>query len=319
MQIETAAPSSQKVHNFQFHGTGGDLFLLILKNLFLTVITLGIYAAWARAERRKFLWSNLEISGQRLVFTGTGMEIFKGYLKVLGFYAVFLGGPMAAEKVMPGTQVPVQIALFVVLMILLPFAIYWSRAYLLSRTQWRGIRFGLVPGAGQYATAFLIGYVLTIVTLGLYAPVWINKMHRILVSNMRYGSEPFVYTGTDGEAFRIGLKGLILSILTLGIYSFWWQADMQRFTLENTALMGAKGRSTMTGGDFLVFALVGGLATTFSLGLAFPWVLVWIVSTTMSRITFHGDVDFKLIAQRAHTGDAAGDALAGELGVDLAI
>ena len=155
--------------------------------------------------------------------------------------------------------------------------------------------------------------------LGLYGPVWTNHLRRILVSNMRYGTEPFVYSGTDGEAFRIGVKGFVLTVLTLGIYSFWYQAQMQRFVVGNTSLMGARGQSTLSAGDFFAFMLLGGLGLVFSLGLAFPWVLVYILSTTMERLTFEGPIDFALIKQREQTGDAMSDALATELGVDLAL
>ena len=44
------------------------------------------------AERRRYLWSNVEFHGQRLEFTGTGWELFKGYLKVLGVYLVLNAG-----------------------------------------------------------------------------------------------------------------------------------------------------------------------------------------------------------------------------------
>ena len=37
------------------------------------------------------------------------------------------------------------------------------------------------------------------------------------------------------------------------------------------------------------------------------------------RLTFTGSVDFALIAQRAGSGDAAGDLLAGALGVELGV
>lgn len=319
MENATVVPEGQKLHHFKFHGSGGDLFLLILKNVFLTVITLGIYAAWARAERRKFLWGNTELSGQRLVFTGTGLELFKGYLKLIAGYLVFVGLPILMERLAPGTQVATQVLLGLALVVLIPYAIYWSRAYLLSRTQWRGIRFGLVPGAGPYVKTFLIGLLLTIVTLGLYGPVWTNQCRRILVDNMRFGTEPFKYEGSDGEAWRISIKGFLLTIVTFGIYSFWYSAEMHRFTLRSTRFMGAQGHSSLAGLDMFLFAVVGVFATTFSFGLAFPWVLVWVLQTSFSRMQFEGEVDFRLVAQRAKTGDATSDALAGELGVDLAV
>jgi uncharacterized membrane protein YjgN (DUF898 family) len=293
--------------------------LLILKNLFLTVITLGVYAAWARTERRRYIWSNTEVSGQRLVYTGTGKELFKGYLKVLGCYAVLMLAPPVANLIIPGSQLIVQIALGIGFLVLIPFAIYWSRAYLLSRTRWRGINFGLERGAGRYAKTFIVGYLLTIVTLGFYAPVWINRMRGILLNNARFGSERFEYHGDDYQAFRIGVKGFFLTLLTLGIYHFWYAAEMNRFVLSNTYFMGARGRSELTAKDMFVIIAGSLLGTVLSLGLAFPWIVVWSTRKTFDGIAFDGDVDFALIAQRARTGNAAGDALAHDLGVDLAL
>jgi len=313
------AQASPATHRFRFHGEGGNFFLLILKNLFLTVFTLGIYAAWARTERRRYIWSNTEISGQRLVYTGTGKELFKGYLKVLACYAVLMFAPPLANLVVPGSQLILQIVLTIGFVALIPFAIYWSRAYLLSRTQWRGINFGMTKGAGSYAKTFVLGYLLTILTLGFYGPVWLNKMRSILINNARFGTEPLEYHGDDYQAFRIGVKGFLLTLVTLGIYHFWYAAEMSRFVLSNTYFMNARGRSELTAKDMFVIIVGSLLGTVFTLGLAFPWIVVWSTRKTFDRITFEGDVDFALVAQRARTGGAGGDALAHDLGVDLAL
>jgi len=317
----TSAPPAggPAVHRFRFHGEGGNLFLLILKNLFLTVITLGVYAAWARTARRKYIWSNTEISGQRLVYTGTGLELFKGYLKVLVFYVGFLAIPPLVNLVVPGSKIPLQILLFVALIVLIPFAVYWSRAYLLSRTKWRGIQFGLEPGASQFAKAFLGGYVLVILTLGFYGPVWLNRLRTILLHNTRFGTERFSYDGTDGEAFRIGLKGMLLSLATLGIYYFWYAAELNRFIVSHTSFMGARGRSELTAGDMFVIVVGSILGTALTLGIAFPWIFVWSTQKVLGKITFEGTVDFALVAQRAGVGSATSDALADSLGVELGL
>ena len=307
------------VHRLGFHGNGGNLFLLILKNLFLTVITLGVYAAWARTARRKYIWANTDISGQRLVYTGTGLELFKGYLKVLACYLAFLAIPPLVDWIIPGSKAALQIILAFSLLVLIPFAIYWSRAYLLSRTKWRGIHFGLEPGASRFAKVFLGGYLLVILTLGFYGPVWLNRQRAIVLNNTRFGTERFTYDGSNGEAFRIGVKGMLLSLVTLGIYYFWFAAEMNRFVLSHTSFMGARGRSELTAGD--MFAIVVGsiLGTALTLGIAFPWIFVWSTQKVLSKITFEGAIDFALVAQRAGVGSAASDALAGSLGVELGL
>jgi uncharacterized membrane protein YjgN (DUF898 family) len=317
----TDAPPAYEppVHRLRFHGDGTSLFLLILKNLFLTVITLGVYAAWARAERRKYMWSSTEVSGQRLVFTGTGLELFKGYLKVLAVYIAYLAIPLLANLILPGSRQILQVVLSLAVLGLIPFAIYWSRAYLLSRTRWRGLQFGLEPGAGAYAKAFIGGYVLTVLTLGIYGPVWLNRLRGILLNNTRFGTERFSYDGSNGDAFRIGFKGFVFSVLTLGIYYFWYAAEMNRFVLSHTSFMGARGRSDLTARDMFAILVGSVLGTALTLGIAFPWIVVWATRKMLDRITFVGEVDFALVAQRSSAGDAASDALAHDLGVDLAL
>jgi uncharacterized membrane protein YjgN (DUF898 family) len=306
-------------YRFSFFGEGGPLFFLLLKNVLLTIVTLGIYAAWAKTNRRKFVWSNVELFGHRFVYTGTGEEIFIGYLKVLGCYAVFIGAVTLAGLVSKDMQLVVQTVLIIPFVILVPFAIYWSRAYLLSRTTWRGIRFSLTPGAGPFVKAFVVGYFLTLLTLGIYAPIWNNKLRRILTNNTRFGNVAFQYDGDGEEVFWLSVKGVLLTIVTLGIYAFWFEASLQRYYFNHTTFSGARGRFTITGGTLLKLFLINVLGTTLTLGLAYPWISVYTMRTMLGHLSFEGLIDFSGITQNAAIGDAGGDALANALDVGLGI
>ena len=61
----------------------GSVLLLLLKNLGLNIVTMGFYRFWARTRLRRFLWSNVEVLGDPLLYSGTGMELFKGFLRAL--------------------------------------------------------------------------------------------------------------------------------------------------------------------------------------------------------------------------------------------
>jgi len=74
-QVPVAPGPSGPVLSIQHRGTGGSLFVLVAKNLLLTLVTLGIYMPWARTERRKYIWQNLEIGGHGLRYHGTGVEL----------------------------------------------------------------------------------------------------------------------------------------------------------------------------------------------------------------------------------------------------
>ena len=60
-----------------------DFYILFFKNLVLTMFTLGIYRFWAKTETRKFLWRKTELWGDRFEWTGTGAELFWGFVKAM--------------------------------------------------------------------------------------------------------------------------------------------------------------------------------------------------------------------------------------------
>jgi len=310
---------SEATLRMAYRGTGGELFFIVIKNVFLTLITLGIYTPWARTAKRNFLWRQLEIGGQRLEYTGTGKELFIGYLKVLGAYILLFGIPAVLRRPAPRISGIWQFFSTLALFVVIPFAIYWSRRYLLGRTRWRGIRFGLAGQAKDFAKLFLKTTLLTLVTFGFYGPVANNRMYAFIMSNTRYGSAPFTYDGPNGEAFKISIKGFFLTLLTAGIYFPWYIAAMQRFRLSHTHMGGATGRTEITGGMLLKILLVSLFGNALTLGLAFPWTTTYALRTVLERTSFVGPVDFAQITQQAASGDAAGDMLAGALGVELGV
>lgn len=314
-----ATPRARTSHRFRFHGTGNSFFLLILKNVLLTLVTLGIYAAWAKTERRKFVWQNTEFHGQRFLYRGTGEELFIGYLKVAAGYAVLILVPSLVQQISPSAGVALQITFGLGLFILIPFAIWWSRAYLLSRTSWRGVSFALAPGAKPFAKAFALGLLLTILTLGLYAPIWANRIHAIAINHTSFGNLPFRYDGKDSEVWKLSIKGWLLSICTLGIYYFWYVAELTRYRLQHTYLGNARAESALGGGKLFRLMLVYFFGTTFTLGLAFPWVVCYALDQVFTTLSFEGEIDFARVGKAEPRGDAVADGLADAMDVGLSL
>lgn len=311
---------SSQTYRFRFHGEGLSFFLIFLKNILLTLLTLGVYLAWAKTQRRGYVWQNLEFHGQRLGYTGTGWELFKGYLRLLLGYALFLGLPFVAGRILPWLQTALQTGLGFGLAVLIPFLIYWSRAFLYSRTTWRGIRFGLSPGAPQYAKEFLIGYFLVFVTFGLYLPVMANRLHLVLTNNTRFGSLKLAYTGSDARVFWLAVRGFVLSMLTLGLYYFWYRAQLLRFRAAHTRVGDdAWARLDVSGAGLLKLWLLNVLVTTLTLGLAFPWVAMYSIRYMADRTSIHGLIDFDRVLQRAKDGSSTADSFADAFDVGIGI
>ncbi|HVW25680.1 MAG TPA: DUF898 family protein [Polyangiaceae bacterium] len=306
-------------HEAAYVGTGEALFALVFKNLLLTIVTLGVYLPWARTERRQFIWQNVEFDGHRFRYHGTGREMLIGYLKVGAAYVVLFGVPAALARVDPKLGAIAKAVGFFVLLVLLPLAIYGSRSYVLGRTTLRGIRFGLVQGAGGYLKIFLVGVLLTICTLGIYGPIMNNNLRRYMTEHVRYGSAAFGYDGDNRIAFHIAVKGFILSVLTLGLYYPWYLAEMARFHVEHTYIRGARGKLALTGTDVFWLLAVSIPGTVLSLGIAFPWITTHVMKTVLSRLSVEGVLDYGTIGNRAASGDAATDGLASALDVGLEV
>lgn len=302
-----------------YHGTGGGLFFVVMKNLLLTVLTLGVYLPWARTERRKYLWQNISFDGHRLRYHGTGRELLIGYVKVIAAYAVFLVLPAIISRSDAVLGAIAQAVGVILVLPLIPIAIYGARRYLLGRTSLRGVRFGLEPGAGGFFKVAALGYALTLMTMGFYGPIWQNRMYRYMMERTRYGTEAFSYDGSDNEAFKIGVRGFFLSLFTLGLYYPWYAAQMARFRAEHTMIQGARGRLDLSGGDMFWMLAASIFGTILTLGLAFPWVMTYVFRTYCSKLSFVGAIDYARIERRAATGDATADGLADALDVGLEI
>jgi len=58
-----------------FSGKGGELFGIYLINIFLSLVTLGIYYFWGKVKIRNYLFSRTEFWQERFVYRGTGKEL----------------------------------------------------------------------------------------------------------------------------------------------------------------------------------------------------------------------------------------------------
>ncbi len=77
---------------FTFIGSGGEYFRIWIVNLLLSIITLGIYSAWAKVRRERYFCAHTLLAGSPFNYHGKAMAILKGrilaVLIVIGFNVV---------------------------------------------------------------------------------------------------------------------------------------------------------------------------------------------------------------------------------------
>lgn len=167
---EEVPPQTYKLH---FSGSAGTLFGIFVRNVFLTLITFGIYYFWGKTRVRAYLFGQTSFADDRFVYHGTGAELFKGFLKGL----VIFGLPLLvldllgnASALPTGVRVLAGLLSVLLVLTLSAVAVVAAQRYRLSRTSWRAIRFSFRGGIKAFVKLFLAGTLLTGVTLGLYYP-----------------------------------------------------------------------------------------------------------------------------------------------------
>ena len=185
-----AAPDASALPT-AFEGSRWRLLSLALRTSALTVLTLGAYRFWMRTRLRRWYWSAVRPGGHPLEYAGDPVEKLLGFLiavVVLAFYLgiVNLGLMFASLAILEDYVIPTVVtSLGLVPMIF--YARYRARRYLLARTRWRGIRFGLEPGAVGYAGRAMAHWAITILTLGVLWPRMTFHLERYRTDRTTFG------------------------------------------------------------------------------------------------------------------------------------
>ncbi|GKW40631.1 DUF898 domain-containing protein [Pectobacterium parvum] len=259
MTINTSKNSAQ--HRVQFHGKAGEYFAIWLVNALLTIITLGIYSAWATVRRRRYFYGNTEINGDRFDYHADPIQILKGRLLVIAgiilFYIILSFSPVL------GTVIALAFAA------LIPIIVIRNWRYDAIMSSYRGIRFNYHCQTGRaywvlllcpillllafyavLAVAMIIGMqsdspiLITLIVLALVVPGFaavngIMKMMQLdfYVNNLFFGKTAFKAELTKAAFIKFALISLLIFVpFLIAALSFMGSFF---FTLYQIIMMGA--------------------------------------------------------------------------------
>ncbi len=73
---------------FVFTGKGGEYFIV---NVFLTIVTLGVYSAWAKVRTQRYFYGNTFLDDSSFEYLADPVKILKGRLIAAFFLIVYIG------------------------------------------------------------------------------------------------------------------------------------------------------------------------------------------------------------------------------------
>ena len=190
---------------------------LLVRGAALLAVTLGIYRFWYATDVRRFLWSNTEIQGETLEYTGTPYELLIGFLIAIALL-VPLYLALAVAGLSMGTIGQLISSLsFPLLFFLGQFAVYRARRYRLTRTIYRGVRCHQDGSALRYAVCTSFWWLAIILTLGLAYPFMQSRLERFKMRHTYYGN---LQGRFEGSGFRLFFRGLPMWIMVIGPLAF---------------------------------------------------------------------------------------------------
>ena len=237
---------------FEFTGKAREFFGIWLSNLLLSILTLGIYSAWAKVRRRRFFLGHTLIGGHRFDYHADPKVILKGRAIVVSVLVV-MSLVSELSTVLSGTSL-------VLLMLALPWLANRSLRFNARMTSFRNVRFDFSGTYGKSLLAFVLFPLLGLLSLGILQPFAKRYSGRYLAMNYSYGdakleSDPQLKRLYKGffQAFSIVL---IPFVVLLGIVARHdW--DLERLVL--VPIDGATGWLI----DFSPFALIIALYLAF--------------------------------------------------------
>jgi uncharacterized membrane protein YjgN (DUF898 family) len=333
---------------FDFTGSAGEYFRIWIVNVFLTLITLGVYSAWAKVRRNRYLYSSTRVAGASFVYLAQPLQILKGRLIALGVLAVY----MASQLVSP----LLQLAEMAALMVALPWLVIRARAFALRNTAYRNIRFDFESGYGHAALTYLLWPLIVAVTLGLTYPLYVWARTSFLVEKSRFGSHPFGFAVSAGAFYWVYFKFVLLlvgvlaagGVLVAGAFSAVAGGSdagvglvvcavagavlglLASLTYAHVAVTNLMWSSVSIGGlrtgcalgvpRMFWIALSSLVAVMASFGLLIPWATIRMARYRVEQMTLENAERLQaLLSAKPPAIGAAGEELSDLLGLDVAV
>ena len=210
METINQASLSSKTTPIIFHGRASEYFGIWIVNLLLSLITLGIYSAWAKVRRKKYFYNNTLIENVGFDYHAKPISILKGRLIAVAF---FVGYGMSASIH------PFLPAVFLLIFfIALPWLVVRGSIFNARNSSHRSLRFNFIGTLGQAAKVFIALPMLMLPTLGLIMPYVAHQKSQFLVDNHQFGLSQFEMQPVVKKYYKVYLMLFIIPAI-IGVFA----------------------------------------------------------------------------------------------------
>ncbi len=204
----TAPPAEPRWQAIGFAGYAREYFGIWITNLTLSLITLGIYSAWAKVRRLTYFRNRTVICGYGFGYHATGLQILKGRLLSVAIIVLanvlILAYPLALLVVVP---------LFAMVA---PWLVNKSLKFNARMTSFRNVRFDWQGSYWKSFLFFIIGPLIGLASLGTLLPLMSRYYYRYYATEHSYGTTKFSAEPGIAHFYMAFLVGSLLPAILIG-------------------------------------------------------------------------------------------------------
>jgi len=320
---------------FEFRGNGTEYFRIWIVNILLSVLTLGIYSAWAKVRKNQYFYGNTRLDEAGFEYLADPKKILKGRM--------IAGGIILAVNLLSQIHSILAMLLTPIFFFGFPWVINRTLAFRAYNSAYRNIRFGFKATYGQAFKTFVLWPMAVLPTLGFLIPHVFQLQKRFMVENSQYGKTHFTFHATSREYFRIfliagllmlagaGLIGMTIAfhmpkpivILFLPLYLFMFaylSVSSTNLFYSSTRIGSHRFQGMLKTKDYLMLVLTNTLATALTLGLFIPWAQVRTIRYKIQHLILKssGDLDTFMADNQKEVG-TFGEELGGFMDFDFGL
>ena len=189
---------------FEFHGRAGEYFRIWIVNIMLTILTLGIYSAWAKVRNKQYFYGNTVLDDSPFEYTANPVAILKGRLVVVAILAIYY----IAVHFFPLSQG----LFFILFFIALPWLVMRSLMFNARYSSYRNLYFTFEKNLKDAYKVFVGLVILIPLTLGLIYPYYFHEVQRYRIDNHSFGQYVFKLKSSVKAFYKYYLVAVLIVI-----------------------------------------------------------------------------------------------------------
>lgn len=303
----------------EFSADSQDYFRIWIANLALSLATLGIYSAWSKVRRTRYLYGHVHLNDRTFDFHADPFRLLKGRLiaVVVVLLWTLLGLTIARYQfsVPQPHKIFGYLTTFCVAAVVAPLLVVAVAKFKTRNLRYGDLRFNFVGTYSKAMTTFGFWLLLSVVTAGLLYPVARYYATRYVVSNTTCGGKTFEFSGSLRSLYMLYFEAvaslfvftLFMSILfffakmiispeilkfagtvywvfALTFFFGYLKATNARYVFENLQLGKLEFRCTLDRYDYALIYAINAIAIALSVGLLVPWAKIRTMRVLLTSI-----------------------------------